>query len=361
MSAEPGAPDRSELRVDPGVDECALATLLACQQRGALTASAIASLIAPLTMPGDGLQRLVLARHLDQAGDEFRLSEHGRKHLDGIIEGIQATLAPDDPSYVRRYRRETPSLPFAANTTWAEAVCVNVRLPPEALRPLVPPFFELDLYDGWAFVSLTASRLKNFGAGPLPAMFRTNFYQATYRAHVTYTDFRGRLIRGCFFVRSETNSPLMSLTANLLPEFKAHHCNTYPMVMARDGDRLVLTVDSKPDPAGRVVLVLDTAHELPALPSSSRFKSLADAYTYIVDFHDAFSFDPDTNEVFILRIDRGDWHIKVVEPIDYYLGFFSEGPFPPGVAELDSVFYFRDTPYRWLPLLKERLPQPSSR
>jgi hypothetical protein len=101
--------------------------------------------------------------------------------------------------------------------------------------------------------------------------------------------------------------------------------------------------------------VLDASRELAGLPASSRFRSLEDAYDYIVDFHDAFSFDPDTHEVFILRIDRGDWHVKVLEPVDYYFGFFADGPFPPGAAELDSVFYFRDTPYRWLPLLKERV------
>ena len=47
--------------------------------------------------------------------------------------------------------------------------------------------------------------------------------------------------------------------------------------------------------------------------------------------------------------------VRVVEPLDSYLGYVSDGPFPPGAAELDSVFYFTDTPYRWLPLLKERL------
>ncbi len=182
-----------------------------------------------------------------------------------------------------------------------------------------------------------------------------NFYQATYRAHVTFTDFRGRAIKGCYFVRSETNSALMSLTANLLPEFRAHHCATYPIVMARAGDHLVLTVDSGADAAGKVVLVLDTAHPPGEMPATSLFPSVAAAYTHLVDFYDAFSYDPDTGEVLLLQIDRGDWDIRVVRPVDHYLGYLSAGPFPVGAAELDSVFYFRDVPYRWLPLLKERI------
>ena len=219
----------------------------------------------------------------------------------------------------------------------------------------VPSPFELDLYRGSAFVSLTASRLKDFGVGRIPDALRMNFYQATYRAHVTFTDFRGRRLRGCYFVRSETNSPLMNLTANLLPEFKAHRCSTSSILIARQGDRLLLTVDSQDDAAGKVVLVLDDSHALEAMPNTSVFPSIQEAYDFIVDFYEAFSYDPDSGDVLILQIDRGDWNIRVLDPIDHYLGFFVDGPFPHGKTQLDSVFYFRNTPYRWLPLVKERI------
>jgi uncharacterized protein YqjF (DUF2071 family) len=340
---------------DAGPGEPALAVLVACHHRGPLTAAELARLLgwgpADLGLPAglcaDGL--------LEAQGPRFAVTQKGREVLDRVLEGIEAQLTPDDPAYVRRYRHAAPTLPFDANTVWAEAVCVNYRLDPAALRPLVPEVFDLDLHAGRAWVTLTASRLKDFGVGWLPAAVRMNFYQATYRAHVAYTDFRGRRLRGCYFVRSETNSRLMSLTANLLPEFRAHHCGTSPILMARQGEHLLLTVDTDPDPAGKVVLVLETARPLPTMPAGSVFGSVRAAYDFLVDFYDAFSYAPDTGEVFLLQIDRGPWDIQVVEPVDYYLGYFSDGPFPAGSAELDSVFYFRNTPYRWLPLLKEKL------
>jgi uncharacterized protein YqjF (DUF2071 family) len=338
---------------DPG--EAGLALLVACHHRGPLTAAELAHLLGeaaagaglPAELCGQGL--------LEPHGPRYAITQKGREFLDRVLEGIESELAPDDPGYVRRYRRAAPSLPFDANTVWAEAVAVNYRLDPAALRPLVPPVFDLDLYAGKAFVSLTASRLKDFGVGWVPAALRMNFYQATYRAHVTYTDFRGRRMRGCYFVRSETNSRLMSLTANLLPEFRAHHCATHPILMARQGGHLLLTVDSGADPAGKVVLVLDTERPLAVMPAGSVFPSVPAAYDFLVDFYDAFSYAPESGEVFLLQIERGPWDIQVVEPVDSYFGYFSDGPFPPGSAELDSVFYFRNTPYRWLPLLKERL------
>ena len=91
------------------------------------------------------------------------------------------------------------------------------------------------------------------------------------------------------------------------------------------------------------------------MPPTSCFPSVRAAYDFVVDFHDAFSYHPETCEVLILKIERGDWDIQVVRPVDHYLGYFSAGPFPPGSAVLDSVFYFRDVQYRWLPLLKERI------
>lgn len=348
----PPQPSSSE---PSGPDALGLAILTACHYRGPLTPDELLRLLSAGTVIDDALSLLEQTGLLERRSQRCAVTQPGRDYLDSVLEGIQSHLTPDDPHYVRRYRREAPTLPFDANTIWEEAVAVNFRMPPVVLRPLVPEVFDLDLYAGHAFVSLTASRLKDFGVGWLPRALRMNFYQATYRAHVTFTDFRGEKRRGCYFVRSETNSPLMSLTANLLPEFRAHRCGTYDILMARRGDHLLLTVDSGSDPAGKVVLVLDTARVLSALPTTSCFPSVKEAYDFLVDFYDAFAYDPDSAEIFLLQIERGDWHIQVVEPVDSYFGYLASGPFPPGSAQLDSIFYFRNVPYRWLPLVKEKL------
>jgi uncharacterized protein YqjF (DUF2071 family) len=338
------------------LDDRSLAVLVACQQRGVLQTKELERLldVGELAPTCDLLQAAGL---LQRAATGLAVSHAGKLALDQLCESLQGELTPDDPAYERRFRREKPTLPFEANTTWAEAICANFRIDPAALRPLVPEMFELDLCGGYAWISLTASRLKDFGMGTIPRALRMNFYQATYRAHVTFTDYRGRTLRGCYFVRSETNSHVMSLTANLLPEFKAHHCSTYPIVMAQHGDHLILTVDSAADPAGKVVLVLDAAHPLAGMPQGSAFEKLSDAQAFIVDFYDAFSYDPDTRDVFLLRIDRGPWNLAVLPAVDSYFGYLAEGPLPAGTAQLDSVFYFRNTPYRWLPLVVERVKQ----
>jgi hypothetical protein len=340
---------------DPGPDETQLAVLVACHHRGPLTRDELTRLLGPDSAVGSTVTALVGRGLIAVRGTRHEVTQAGRQLLDGVLAGIEQQLTPDAPEYVRRFRRAAPTLPFDTTTVWAEAVAVNIRVAPAALRPLVPDVFDLDLYEGSAFVSLTASRLQDFGLGRLPRPLRMNFYQATYRAHVTFTDFHGRMLRGCYFVRSATNSGLMSLAANLLPEFRAHRCATHPILMIRRDKHLVLTVDPASDPAEMVVLVLDTSRPRSQMPETSVFPSIGAARDFLVDFTDAFSYDPQTGEVFILQIQRGDWDIRVVDPVDHYLGYISDGPFRVGAAHLDSVFYFTDVPYRWLPLLKERI------
>jgi len=333
--------------------ELGLAVLTACHRRGSISTAQLAEL---LTVPEGTLPVLSLeqAGLLDVQRGEWRVTQAGRDHLDSVFLAIQSQLTPDAKEYERRYRVTDPTLPLAANTVWSEAVCINIRVTPEALRPLVPDVFELDLYRGHAFVSITVSRLKHFGAGSLPTFARMNFYQSTYRAHVVYEDFQGARRRGCYFVRSETNSMLMSLTANLLPEFRAHRCGTCPIFMARRGDHLVLTVDSAPDVAGKIVLVLDVTNPRSDMPPTSVFETVEEAKEIIVDFYDAYSYEPAADDIYVLRIDRGPWNFRVCDPIDVYLGYLDGTPFNSADAQLDSIFYFQDVPYRWLPLVKER-------
>lgn len=345
--------DKHESSEEERQEELGLAVLAACHQRSRLSTAELSKLLS-IGVVDVPVLKLQQAGWLQLAHGSWQVTQAGREYLDSILLSIQSQLTPDASEYERRFRITDPSLPLAANTVWSEAICINVRVDPNALRPLVPDVFELDLYKGYAFVSITVSRLKNFGAGSVPLFARMNFYQSTYRAHVTYEDFQGNRRRGCYFVRSETNSAIMSLTANLLPEFRAHRCSTYPIFMARNGDHLLLTVDSGSDTAGKIVLVLDVAHPRTDMPSSSIFTSVSDANQFIVDFYDAFSYEPTEEDIYVLRIDRGPWNYHICDPIDCYLGYVDAGPLGTNAAEIDSIFYFQNVPYRWLPLVKER-------
>src|SRR5712691_4455234 len=48
-----------------------------------------------------------------------------------------------------------PRAPVIGFQRWDDLLFVHWELPPDALRPLVPPRLELDTFDGCAFVSIT--------------------------------------------------------------------------------------------------------------------------------------------------------------------------------------------------------------
>lgn len=62
------------------------------------------------------------------------------------------------------------------------------------------------------------------------------------------------------------------------------------------------------------------------MSENSVFSSTEKARQLIVVCYDACAYHPETNEVLILKINRGDWNIQIIESIDYYLGYFNNGP-----------------------------------
>src|SRR6516165_3696746 len=119
---------------EPGDEpsETALAVLTACHHRGALTAAELGQLLSADAGQEALLALLSAGGLLDRHGERYAITQKGRELLDRVLEGIESQLTPDDPAYVRRYRRATPTLPFDANTIWAEAIAVNYHLDPAA-------------------------------------------------------------------------------------------------------------------------------------------------------------------------------------------------------------------------------------
>src|SRR5947209_6620201 len=101
-----------------GPSEAALAVLTACHHRGALTAGELGQLLSGEAGQDGLLAGLTSDGLLERTGDRHAVTQKGRELLDRVLEGIESQLTPDDPAYVRRYRRATPSLPFDANTIW---------------------------------------------------------------------------------------------------------------------------------------------------------------------------------------------------------------------------------------------------
>jgi hypothetical protein len=172
---------------------------------------------------------------------------------------------------------------------------------------------------------------------------------------VRYRDYRGEVRRGCYFIRSYTNSPLMNAIGNSLPEFKFHEFRDAEMTMIRDGSTLVASVEPRGSDPGKLVSVLDESGAAPVLPETSVFADLEEAHRFLVEVHDAYGWAADEGALYILTIDRGQWNVLVPRVVSVYDGTLGAAFFAGARAELDSVFAIRGVPYRWKPLRREHI------
>ncbi|MCP3167912.1 DUF2071 domain-containing protein [Myxococcus qinghaiensis] len=258
-----------------------------------------------------------------------------------------------DPSPSPPGMEECPSVPWLTQvqTHWVEAVSLNYAVDAERLARLLPAPLVPELHRGTAWVQVLMSSLRDMRPQGVSPLLGVCFYQVSYRAAVRYRNARGEWRRGGYFVRSETNDPVMRRIGNTLDEFRFHEFGEAHMVMAREGALLTLAAD--PDaafPGGRLVGVFDTRPQTRP-PPGSVWTGLADLHEPLVECYDALGVSGDF--VYVLTIDREPWNARFCTPVELYCEYFEEGPLAPG-ARLDSALHLTECAYRWRPLRRER-------
>lgn len=295
------------------------------------------------------LEALIRSGEVSARASWLELTPPGILALLALHAEIEAAL---DPSPPLPEQEECPSVPWltAVQTCWMDALSLNYRVDPEALAPLLPAPLQPEVHKGHGWVQVLVSSLRDMRPQGMPALFGTCFYQVSYRAAVTYRDPEGAPRRGGYFVRSETNHPVMRAVGNALAEFKFHDFGAADMVMLRDGDRLTVGVDPEPEfPSGKLVSVVDTRpRESP--PPGSCWSSLEELHEPLVECYDALGVDAEEGHLYILTIDRDPWNARFVEPENIYSEYFDVGPLGGGAGVLDSVLHLEQCRYRWRPL-----------
>ena len=342
------------------MDSVRLAILgaLAASRTGMEREDLLRALAAARVPEEDGarvLQALVVGGRVTLRGTWLLLAPSGILDLLSLHAQIERAL---DPSPPLPGQEDCPSIPWltAVQTCWIDALSVNYRVRPDALAALLPPPLEPEVHKGHGWVQVLVSSLRDMRPQGMPALFGTCFYQASYRAAVQYRTRDGARRRGGYFVRSETNHPVMRAVGNALAEFKFHDFGAAEMVMLRDGPRLTVGVDPEPEfPSGRLVTVVDT-RPLPSAPPGSCWSSLAELHEPLVECYDALGVDAEHGHLYVLTIDRDPWNARFVEPQEVYSEYFDRGPLGGGAAELDSVLHLEECRYRWRPLRRVELP-----
>ncbi len=242
-------------------------------------------------------------------------------------------------------RSIVPKHPIPMRTVFRECFLVNFAIKPEALRPLIPEPIELELHDGEACLSIVIAEMDKMRPAFFPRAFGVTYNQVVYRVVV-----RANGERGVYFLRSDANNAPMSIAGDWLTFFRFH---TSRVGIARTDNRVAVDLVAARDQRADIHAAYDLAPAGDTLPTTSRFRSLAEAKEFLAELFAAFAYDSLTKELSIVHIDRGEWNIQIVDDSKMIYQWLQDGPyFNLQNARLDSIFYVRDLPYRWHALEK---------
>lgn len=169
-----------------------------------------------------------------------------------------------------------PALAPAGSQRWRELLFVHWSFPAEVVRPLVPASFELDLWQGRAWVGLVPFRMEDTRTSWMPRRAGLDFLETNLR---TYVHRRGA--PGVFFFSLEASSWLAVRAARLawaLPYFHAS------MSASRSGERVDFR--SRRREGGRAAnleIAYEIGEELPASVDGTLQHFLLERYYLFVE------------------------------------------------------------------------------
>jgi uncharacterized protein YqjF (DUF2071 family) len=236
-----------------------------------------------------------------------------------------------------------PKHPIPMKTVFRNCFLANFAIEPETMQRLLPPPLEPDVYEGKAFLSIVIADMERMRPAFLPAVCGVNYTQVVYRAVI-----RCQGERGVHFLRSDADNRWMCLLGNGLTFFHFHFSRTR---WQQEGGCIQFDLTSPFRHHADIHATYEVYPTLRQMPSTSRFRSLAEAQEFLVELYAAYASD--ASGISRVRIKRGVWNIEIVQDIERDYAFMNGSRmFPKGTASLDSVFYVRNLPYRWYTLEK---------
>jgi uncharacterized protein YqjF (DUF2071 family) len=228
--------------------------------------------------------------------------------------------------------------PFTVETFFENSLVLTYAIPKNELAKYIPACLELDTFnDKWAFIAVALVKTKKLRPKGFPEFTGNDFFLIGYRVFVTYTNTKGKKMRGLYILKSQTNKKKMEFWGNI---FTHYNYTTTDIKFSRD--RNMVSVFSE---KSGLDIVVRTADEDISLPGDTPFSNWVEARRYAGPLPFTFTYNDKTKEVLIIEGVRQNWTPKPVEVIKDDIGFISEKAFK-GIV-LANAFMIENVPYYW--------------
>lgn len=232
--------------------------------------------------------------------------------------------------------------PFPVVARFERVVAVSFAFPESTLSTLVPEGLELDVYEGFGFVTAALVWTRHLRPAGFPEFMGQDFFLAGYRIFTRLHDDSGRRLRGLKILRSETDKHQMVLLGNLMTGYNYRHVD---VVIENSGTNTrILT--SLADGSQTLDLTFDADVENAPLPVGSPFPDWRTARRFAGPM--PFTFSPESNGSFVvIEGSRAKWVPQPVIVKEWHIKLFDELPLSTVRPVLANAFMVENVSYRW--------------
>ena len=228
--------------------------------------------------------------------------------------------------------------PFNVETFFENSLVLTYAIPKNELISYIPECLELDTFGGkWAFIAVALVKTRKLRPKGFPEFTGNDFILIGYRVFVTYTNTKGKKMRGLYILRSQTNKKKMEFWGNI---FTHYNYTTTDIKFTRDRNMVSVTSEKS-----GLDIAVRTADEDISLPPETPFSNWVEARRYAGPLPFTFTYNEKTKEVLIIEGVRQNWTPKPVEVIKDNIGFIKDKNFK-GII-LANAFMVENVPYHW--------------
>ena len=227
--------------------------------------------------------------------------------------------------------------PFAVKAVLERSIVLGYAIGAEALAARVPEPLQLDTFGRDGFVAVAMVRTTRLRPAVFPAWLGRSFTLIGYRVFVRYRTHSGRVLRGLYILRSDTDRWIMRWLGNI---FTSYRYRKVDVDWHDEGDRT--TVCSKGS-ALRVDVRRGDANV--QLPISSPFPDWKTARKFAGPMPYTFSVNRPRRTVLVVRGRRGEWQPEPLAVSRAECGLLDTSELPE--AKLANAFSVESVPYHW--------------
>ena len=228
--------------------------------------------------------------------------------------------------------------PFAVEAFFESSLVLTFAIPKEQLQNYIPECLQLDTFnDKWAFIAIAMVQTKKLRPKGFPEFMGNDFFLIGYRVFVRYTNQAGKMLRGLYILKSETDKKKMQFIGNI---FTHYNYTTTDITQTEESN----IKEIKSTMSDFKVKIDISEGEIP-LPENSPFADWKEARRFAGPLPFTFTYNPRTNEVLLIEGVRKDWNPKPVRIVDYSFSFLRSLNLENPV--LANAFIIHNIPYYW--------------